>query len=70
VTEAASGAGGLRRISVVDAVCCVYFCAAGKSGLLVAILTALGLEILIAEEVERKSSANARSGNSLSTGHG
>ena len=40
-----------RKLSIVDAVCCVYFCAAGKSGLLVAILTGLGMEILIAEEV-------------------
>lgn len=54
MTEGASGAGGPRRISVVDAVCCVYFCAAGKGGLLIAILTALGLEILIPGEVERE----------------
>ena len=40
-----------RKISVVDAVCCVYFCAAGKSPLLVSILTTLGMEILIPEEV-------------------
>ena len=40
-----------RKLSIVDAVCCVYFCAAGKSGLLVAILTGLGMEILIPEEV-------------------
>jgi hypothetical protein len=43
-----------RRISVVDAVCCVYFCAAGKSGLFISILSRLGLEILIPEEVERE----------------
>ena len=40
-----------RKISVVDAVCCVYFCAAGKSGLLIGILKGLGMEILIPEEV-------------------
>jgi hypothetical protein len=40
-----------RRISIVDAVCCVYSCAAGKSGLLIGILTGLGMEILIPEEV-------------------
>jgi hypothetical protein len=43
-----------RLISVVDAVCCVYFCAAGKYALLVSILTELGMEILIPEEVERE----------------
>jgi hypothetical protein len=43
-----------RFISVVDAVCCVYFCAAGKSGLLISILTELGMEILIPAEVERE----------------
>jgi hypothetical protein len=47
-----SGNAAVRQISVVDAVCCVYFCAAGKSPLLVAILDALGVEILIPEEVE------------------
>jgi hypothetical protein len=40
-----------RKVSVVDAVCCVYFCAAGKSGLLIAILTGLGMEVLIPDEV-------------------
>jgi len=40
-----------RKVSVVDAVCCVYFCAAAKSSLLIAILTALDMEILIPEEV-------------------
>ena len=40
-----------QKVSVVDAVCCVYFCAAGKSGLLIAILTGLGMEVLIPEEV-------------------
>jgi len=43
-----------RLISVVDAVCCVYFCAAGKSSLLVSILAGLGMEILIPTEVERE----------------
>ena len=40
-----------RKVSVVDAVCCVYFCAAAKSPLLIAILTALDMDILIPEEV-------------------
>ena len=40
-----------RKFSVVDAVCCVYFCAAAKSGLLIAVLTRLDMEILIPEEV-------------------
>jgi hypothetical protein len=31
-----------RLISVVDAVCCVYFCAAGKSALLISVLAELG----------------------------
>lgn len=44
----------IRLISVVDAVCCVYFCAAGKSSLLVRILVELGMEILIPAEVERE----------------
>ncbi|HEY1616678.1 MAG TPA: hypothetical protein VGG25_03630 [Streptosporangiaceae bacterium] len=43
-----------RLISVLDAVCCVYFCGAGKSSLLVRILAALGMEILIPGEVERE----------------
>jgi hypothetical protein len=43
-----------RLISVVDAVCCVYFCAAGKSSLLISILAGLGMEILIPAEVERE----------------
>lgn len=43
-----------RLISIVDAVCCVYFCAAGKSSLLVRILIELGMEILIPAEVERE----------------
>ena len=43
-----------RLISVVDAVCCVYFCAAGKSALLISILAELGMEILIPAEVERE----------------
>jgi hypothetical protein len=43
-----------RLISVVDAVCCVYFCAAGESGLLIGVLAGLGMEILIPEEVERE----------------
>jgi hypothetical protein len=43
-----------RRISVVDAVCCVYFCAAGKYSLLLGILARLGMEILIPAEVERE----------------
>lgn len=43
-----------RLISVVDAVCCVYFCAAGKSSLLLSILVELGMEILIPAEVERE----------------
>jgi len=43
-----------RVISVVDAVCCVYFCAAGKSPLLISVLAALGMEILIPSEVERE----------------
>lgn len=43
-----------RSISVVDAVCCVYFCAAGKSSLLISILAGLGLEILVPAEVERE----------------
>lgn len=44
----------VRVISVVDAVCCVYFCAAGKSSLLLSILVDLGMEILIPAEVERE----------------
>jgi hypothetical protein len=43
-----------RLITVVDAVCCVYFCAAGKHGLLISILSGLGMEILIPAEVERE----------------
>jgi hypothetical protein len=43
-----------RLISIVDAVCCVYFCAAGKSALLISILVELGMEILIPAEVERE----------------
>jgi len=43
-----------RLISVVDAVCCVYFCAAGKYSLLISILVGLGMEILIPAEVERE----------------
>ncbi|HEX3781909.1 MAG TPA: hypothetical protein VHX38_19770 [Pseudonocardiaceae bacterium] len=43
-----------RLISVVDAVCCVYFCAAGKSSLLLRVLLGLGMEILIPAEVERE----------------
>ena len=43
-----------RVISVVDAVCCVYFCAAGKSSLLISVLAPLGMEILIPAEVERE----------------
>lgn len=43
-----------RLISVVDAVCCLYFCAAGKSSLLLNILVGLGMEILIPAEVERE----------------
>jgi hypothetical protein len=46
--------GHARVISVVDAVCCVYFCAAGKSALLIKILAGLGMEILIPAEVERE----------------
>ena len=38
-------------ISVLDAVCCVYFCAAGKGKLLTDVLTALGMEILVPAEV-------------------
>jgi|HubBroStandDraft_6_1064221.scaffolds.fasta_scaffold2951884_2 hypothetical protein len=41
-------------ISIVDVVCCVYFCAAGKSALLIRILAELGMEILIPAEVERE----------------
>ena len=40
-----------RLISVADAVCCVYFCAAGKYVLLVSILTELGMEILLRKRV-------------------
>lgn len=43
-----------RLISVVDAVCCVYFCAAGRSSLLLKILVGLGMEILVPAEVERE----------------
>lgn len=50
----ASQTASTRLISVVDAVCCVYFCAAGKSSLLVRILAELGMEILIPAEVERE----------------
>lgn len=39
---------------MVDAVCCVYFCAAGKSSLLIKILVELGMEFLIPAEVERE----------------
>jgi hypothetical protein len=46
--------GRARLISVVDAVCCVYFCAAGKSALLIRILAGLGMEILIPAEVEHE----------------
>ena len=45
---------GNRVISVVDAVCCVYFCAAGKSSLLSSVLVGLGMEILVPAEVERE----------------
>ena len=48
------GAEPARMISVVDAVCCVYFCAAGKSSLLISVLAALRMEILIPAEVERE----------------
>lgn len=58
MTDSSEGAGdaseAARRISVVDAVCCVYFCAAGKYALLVSILAGLGMEILIPAEVERE----------------
>jgi hypothetical protein len=50
----ASEAASTRLISVVDAVCCVYFYAAGKSSLLIRILSELGMEILIPAEVERE----------------
>jgi hypothetical protein len=43
-----------RLLCVVDAVCCVYFCAAGKCALLIKILAGLGMEILIPAEVERE----------------
>lgn len=43
-----------RSVSVVDSVCCVYFCAAGKGTLLLRTLTSLGLEILIPFEVDRE----------------
>jgi predicted nucleic acid-binding protein len=43
-----------RLVSVVDAVCCVHFCAAGKSSLLLKILVELDMEILIPAEVERE----------------
>lgn len=52
--DGASGTASTRLISVVDAVCCVYFCAAGKSSLLLRILVELGMEILIPAEVERE----------------
>jgi predicted nucleic acid-binding protein len=67
VTDAgdSSGDDAGRTISVVDAVCCVYFCAAGKSGLLVKILAELGMEILIPEEVEREVLGKHRYGQQL-----
>jgi hypothetical protein len=43
-----------RSQMLVDAVCCVYFCAAGKYALLVSILTELEMEILIPAEVGRE----------------
>jgi predicted nucleic acid-binding protein len=49
-----SEAASTRLISVVDAVCCVHFCAAGKSSLLLKILVGLDMEILIPAEVERE----------------
>ena len=52
--DGSSGSAPARLISVIDAVCCVYFCAAGKYALLVSILTELGMEILIPAEVERE----------------
>jgi hypothetical protein len=47
-----SDAAPTKPISIVDAVCCVHFCAAGKSSLLVDTLKALNMEILIPAEVE------------------
>jgi hypothetical protein len=52
--DGSSGGAPARLISVIDAVCCVYFCAAGKYALLVSVLTELGMEILIPAEVERE----------------
>jgi hypothetical protein len=46
--DAGNASQAARRISVVDAVCCVYFCAAGKYALLVSILAGLGMEIITA----------------------
>jgi hypothetical protein len=52
VNHRAAGEPARPQVSVIDAVCCVYFCAAGKSALLIDTLTKLGMEILIPAEVE------------------
>lgn len=49
-----------RPVSLVDAVCCVHFCAAGRSQLLLDLLTKLNMEILIPAEVDKEVLKNSK----------
>lgn len=40
-----------RRVSILDATSCIFFCAIKRARLLIQILTAAGLEILVPDEV-------------------
>lgn len=41
-----------QPVAILDAVCCVQFCAAGKDGLLLALLIRLNWEIQVPGEVD------------------
>lgn len=47
-------AAGSQPVALIDAVCCVHFCAAGKDRLLLRLLSELHWEILVPEEVSKE----------------
>jgi hypothetical protein len=54
-------------VALLDAVCCVHFCAAGKHGLLLSLLTAMNWKICVPGEVSNEVLGKARKYPTLAT---
>lgn len=59
--------GTAQPVAILDAVCCVQFCAAGKDGLLLALLIRLNWEIQVPGEVDVEVRANVLKYPALTT---